>query len=161
MRKYKPTPTWWYAAALVGTMGLAIWLAEGFSTGLPWWGIILSVAINLLVFVPVGILSASCNQDVSTNVFSAFIAGYIWPGKMIANVVFKCLTYNPLGTGLVLAKDQKLGHYMKIPPRVVFIAQAAGILINWLTQVGVNAWALGNIPGICTPDAIAKVSLMK
>lgn len=157
MQKYRPAPTWWYMASLVVISALAIVFVECFDTGLPWWGVILSLAINLVLFVPVAILSAVCNQAVSTNVFAAFIGGYLWPGKIVAVVIFKCISFNPLGTGLVLARDQKLGHYMKIPPRVVFCAQALGIIINWLVQTGVNAWALGNVQGICTSDAVGKV----
>jgi hypothetical protein len=79
---------------------------------------------------------------------------------MIAVVLFKCISFNPLGSRLVLARDQKLGIYMKIPPRVVFCAQALGIIINWLVQTGVNEWALGNVEGICTWDAVGKVPLL-
>jgi hypothetical protein len=45
----------------------------------------------------------------------------------------------------------------KIPPRTVFAAQATGILISWLVQTAVIDWALTNVKGICTSDAIGDV----
>lgn len=158
MKKYKPTPTWWYLASLVFATVLSIVFVECFGTGLPWWGVILSLAINLVIFIPVAILSALCNQSVSTNVVSALIGGYLWEGNMVAVVVFKCISFNALGSSMYLARDQKLGHYMKIPPRVVFCAQALGIIVNWLTQTGVNIWAMNNIAGVCTGDAKGQVT---
>ena len=33
------------------------------------------------------------------------------------------------------------------------MAQAVGILVNWLAQTAVNIWALANVDGICTGEA--------
>jgi OPT family oligopeptide transporter len=149
MRAYKPTPTWWYAVSLVFLFALSIVFVEYFDTGLPWWGVVVALLINLVALPPIAIMSALCNQSVSLNVLSALIGGTIWPGKLVAVAVFKILTFNTAAMAVVLLRDQKLGHYMKIPPRVVFTAQAVGIIISWLSQTAVNTWALGNIPNVC------------
>lgn len=49
----------------------------------------------------------------------------------------------------------------KIPPRIVFVAQIVGILIDWIVQTSVNIWALGNIKGVCSKDAVGNVCLRK
>lgn len=46
----------------------------------------------------------------------------------------------------------------KIPPRVTFAAQCAGILVSWLVQTAVNIWAMGNVRDVCTPNAENNVS---
>lgn len=91
---------------------LTIVFVEYFDTGLPWWGVILSIIINLIVLIPICIMMAICNVAVSTNIVSALVGGFIWPGKMIAVVIFKILTFNTTGTALVVLRDMKLGHYM-------------------------------------------------
>lgn len=158
MARYKKVPTWWYGILFLILFGLTILFVEYFDTQLPWWGVFISVAINLIFLLPIGIMTAICNVSVSTNILSALIGGFIWPGKMIAVVIFKILTFNTTGTSLILISDMKLGHYMKVPPRTVFVAQAVGILISWLVQTAVNIWALANVDGICTEDAIDDVS---
>jgi hypothetical protein len=40
------------------------------------------------------------------------------------------------------------------------MAQALGVIVSWLTQTGVNAWALGNIEGICTTSRTVCVSML-
>lgn len=47
----------------------------------------------------------------------------------------------------------------KIPPRITFAAQCAGIIVSWLTQTGVNLWAMANINHICESEADNNVSI--
>ncbi|KAI9731327.1 MAG: hypothetical protein M1834_005230 [Cirrosporium novae-zelandiae] len=153
MRKYKNVPQWWYITVLLIMFGLSVAFMYVYDTGLPWYGLILSMAVNFVLLVPVGIMQAICNVSLSTAVISAIIAGFIWPGKMMNNVVFKLYTLTSNSQGLGYVRDMKIGHYMKIPPRTTFIAQCVGILVSWLTQVAVNIWALGNVENICTDES--------
>ncbi|EFX03915.1 small oligopeptide transporter [Grosmannia clavigera kw1407] len=141
MRKYPRIPLWWYLIALAVAVGLSIFFVEYYQTGVSWWGVLLSVSINLILFAPIAILDATCNQNLSTDAVSSLLGGYLWPSNMVASVVFRCLSFNAIGSGLYLARNRKLGHYMKVPPRVVFCAQSLGIIINWLVQTGVNVLA--------------------
>jgi lipid-binding SYLF domain-containing protein len=52
--------------------------------------------------------------------------------------------------------DLRLIAVQKVPPRVVFTAQALGIIVSWLAQTGVNSWALNNIDGICTTSEVVS-----
>lgn len=54
--------------------------------------------------------------------------------------------------GMAFVQDQKLGHYMKIPPRSTFIAQLLGALVACFVQVGIKELLFTRIPGICGDD---------
>ncbi|KAH6967843.1 small oligopeptide transporter, OPT family [Ilyonectria sp. MPI-CAGE-AT-0026] len=153
MKRYNPVPIWWYAATFVVTLGLAILFVEYFDTGLPWWGVILSAAINLILIIPNGIMTAICNITASTNIVSVLIGGYIWAGNIVAPAIFKIMTFATTGTAAVILRDMKIGQYMKIPPRSIFAAQCIGMVVNCVVQTGVNVWALANVEGICTDSA--------
>ncbi|KAK2640098.1 hypothetical protein Ddye_027893 [Dipteronia dyeriana] len=60
------------------------------------------------------------------NVISELIIGYLYPGKPLANVTFKIYSTISMGQALDFLSDFKLGHYMKIPPKSMFIAQIPG-----------------------------------
>jgi hypothetical protein len=45
------------------------------------------------------------------------------PGKPIANVCFKVYGYMSMNQAVSFLTDFKLGHYMKIPPRSMFLVQ--------------------------------------
>jgi OPT oligopeptide transporter protein len=49
--------------------------------------------------------------------------GYLYPGHPVANMCFKVYGYISMKQALAFLQDFKLGHYMKIPPRTMFMAQ--------------------------------------
>ena len=62
-------------------------------------------------------------QQPALNVITELIIGYILPGKPLANVAFKTYGYISMTQALMFLADFKLGHYMKIPPKSMFIVQ--------------------------------------
>ncbi|KAJ6700385.1 ISP4 LIKE PROTEIN [Salix purpurea] len=64
--------------------------------------------------------------------------GYVLPGKPIANLLFKI--YGRISTihALSFLADLKLGHYMKIPPRCMYVAQLAGTFVAGTINLAVK-----------------------
>ena len=62
-------------------------------------------------------------QQMGLNVITYLIIGYIYPDKPIANMVFNAYKYISMTQALYFLQDFKLGHYMKIPPRAMFVVQ--------------------------------------
>lgn len=58
--------------------------------------------------------------------------GLIYPGKPIANVCFKTYGYMSMTQAISFLSDFKLGHYMKIPPRSMFLVQ---VIINFFLSL--------------------------
>lgn len=65
----------------------------------------------------------STMQQPGYDIIAQFIIGYVLPGEPIANLLFKI--YGRISTvhALSFLSDLKLGHYMKIPPRCMYVAQ--------------------------------------
>ena len=74
------------------------------------------------------------------------------PGRPVAMMLFKCWGYMLAFNGLNFISDMKVGHYMKVPPRSMFAAQAFAAIWLSLVQVATYNFLLGNINGICTDD---------
>jgi len=96
-------------------------------------------------------LQAITNQQVPTQVMHELIAGYMLPGKPIANVIFKTIAFITSNQAINFAGDLKLGHYMKIPPRMMFMCQVVASIIACIWVTVVQDWMLSNIEDICTP----------
>lgn len=62
-------------------------------------------------------------QSPGLNIITEYVMGVISPGKPIANVCFKTYGYMSMSQAVSFLSDFKLGHYMKIPPRSMFIVQ--------------------------------------
>ena len=97
---------------------------------------------------------AITNQQNSIYLICQLICGVVFPGRPVANMVFVTYGYISSTQGLKFSSDLKLGHYMKIPPRILFNLQLSATVISSLTQIAVLNWMLANIPGICTSEAI-------
>ncbi|KAK8693063.1 hypothetical protein V6N13_070661 [Hibiscus sabdariffa] len=85
---------------------------------------------------------------------SEYIIGYIYPGYPVANMAFKVYGYISMKQGITFLQDFKLGHYMKIPPRAMFIAQVGGTIISALAHLGTAWWLMDTVPDICDRELL-------
>lgn len=154
MQHYEDAPLTWYLATFLAMLAIGIFVVEYYPVYLPWYGLILALAITALLFIPVGIVMAITNQQSSSYLICQLICGAVFPGRPVANMVFVTYSYISSAQGLKFAADLKLGHYMKIPPKILFKVQMAATLVASVTQIGVLNWMFSNIRGICTPEAI-------
>lgn len=72
------------------------------------------------------------------------------PGRPIAMMLFKSWGYMLAFNGLNYISDMKVGHYMKVPPRSMFAAQAFAAIWLSIVQIATYNFLLGNITDICT-----------
>jgi len=54
---------------------------------------------------------------------------------------------------LTFVADLKLGHYMKIPPRMMFAAQVVGTVVSGAANLITAIFLIETIPNICTQEA--------
>ncbi|KAJ0979042.1 hypothetical protein J5N97_014516 [Dioscorea zingiberensis] len=125
MRKYKAIPSWWYYSIIVISLGLGFAICEGFGKEfqLPFWGILLACALVLVFLPPLGVILATSSKIPSTATFAELIISYLYPGRPFANMTFNIYSSMSINTAFEFLYQLKLGHYMKIPPRHMFIAQ--------------------------------------
>lgn len=71
------------------------------------------------------------------------------PGKTIANVCFKTYRYTSMFQTVSFLADFKLGHYMKAPPKSMFLVQFVGTIVATTMNLEVAYWLLGSIANIC------------
>lgn len=151
MRNYKQVPQWWFLILLVGSTVVSlmmsfIWKEQ---VQLRWWGMLFAFGLAWIVTLPIGVIQATTNQQPGYDIIAQFIIGYVLPGQPIANLIFKI--YGRISTvhALSFLSDLKLGQYMKIPPRCMYVAQLVGTVVAALVNLAVAWWMLENIDDIC------------
>ncbi|CAG8522064.1 6241_t:CDS:2 [Paraglomus occultum] len=142
MKAYKKVPVLWYAAIFLISLTMAIVFVIFWSTGLPFWGIILAVVLSLITILPVGIIEATANQQIGTNILSEVLGGYMFSGQPVATYLFKVYSYWALQQCLMLTTSFKLGQYMKIPPRVILFAQVYGTILSAFVMYSVMTFVI-------------------
>ncbi|SAM01283.1 hypothetical protein [Absidia glauca] len=138
MRSYKEVPTWWYYIVFVLGIAVNIGLAYANHSLLPAWGVIFAVVLSTFLSLPLNMIEAITGQGFGLNVLTEMICGFVLPGYPVANMYFKTLGYNTLNQAGKMAKDLKVGHYLKVPPRMVFFSQILGTIIGSIFNYIVN-----------------------
>ncbi|OAY70277.1 Oligopeptide transporter 4 [Ananas comosus] len=156
MRKYEDIPGWWFHLLLVATVIVSLILCTVLKdqVQLPWWGLLFSCAMAFVFTLPISIITATTNQTPGLNVITEYIMGLIMPGKPIANVCFKVYGYMSMSQAVSFLADFKLGHYMKIPPKSMFLVQFVGTIIAGTINLGVAWWLLESITNICQDNLL-------
>ncbi|XP_019164534.1 PREDICTED: oligopeptide transporter 4-like [Ipomoea nil] len=158
MRKYKDIPSWWFYLLLLVTMivslAMCIFLKE--EVQMPYWGLLLAAAVAFIFTLPISIITATTNLTPGLNIITEYIMGVIYPGRPIANVCFKTYGYMSMAQAVSFLSDFKLGHYMKIPPRSMFLVQFLGTIIAGTTNILVAWWLLHSIDNICHQDKFSN-----
>ncbi|KAI5061917.1 hypothetical protein GOP47_0022456 [Adiantum capillus-veneris] len=156
MQKYPGIPQPWWNYLLIASMGLSIVVCVVFKdeVQLPWWGLLLACALAAMFTLPIGVIVATTNQSPGLNVITEYIIGYLLPGKPVANVLFKVYGYMSVIQALSFLGDFKLGHYMKVPPRSMFMVQVIGTIVAGAVNMVVAWWMLGSIKNICDTEKL-------
>ncbi|PIN18524.1 hypothetical protein CDL12_08807 [Handroanthus impetiginosus] len=118
---------------------------------MPFWAFLLATALAFSFTLPISIITATTNQTPGLNVITEYIMGAIFPGRPIANVCFKVYGFISMTRAIAFLSDFKLGHYMKIPPRSIFLVQLIGTMIASIVNM-IVAWWLLHLDGMCHPD---------
>ncbi|KAG9231484.1 OPT oligopeptide transporter protein-domain-containing protein [Amylocarpus encephaloides] len=147
MRKYPQVPVSWYLG-LVGFSFLVIMTTVA-KTDLyiPWWTVIVAMGTGAIVVVPLGWLYAVSNFQLpigTTNellygIMVNAIGGYKNP---VGAFVYSTIAGDAWYRAQIMLQDQKIGHYMHLPPRAVFFSQVFGSIIGVPINYGVIRWVL-------------------
>ncbi|KAH6603132.1 opt oligopeptide transporter [Trichoderma cornu-damae] len=134
---YKETPWWWYIAVLVFSfvLGLVVVIKENIT--LPAWAYIIALIVGILIAPLSTILYSRYGNGIATNNLSKLLAGLILPGRPVGNMYFAAWSHNVIANCVNLCNDLKLGEYLKIPPRVMFLTQIYGTVLGGFVNYGV------------------------
>ncbi|KAH0152259.1 small oligopeptide transporter, partial [Aureobasidium melanogenum] len=150
MDKYPKVPAWWYIVLLLICIGLSFATIYAYPTEMSWWALILAFIISFVWFLPIGFIQAITNVQLGLNVFTEFLIGYMQPGKPNAMMLFKTYGYITMTQGLAFTQDMKLGHYLKVPPKTMFMGQLVATIWSCIVQLAVFEWAFGGgIKDLC------------
>ena len=151
MSKYPEVPHWWFLSLGIFCLVMGIIAIEVCDIKLPVWAFFLSLVFTVVFVLPFGILQAVTNQAFGPDVLAELLFGYMLPGRPLALMIFKTAAGGVGSQTILYNSDQKFGHYMKIPPRVLFAAQLIASFLAVISSIVAQKWAMNNIPDICSP----------
>lgn len=148
-RSYKEVPGWWFVALFLAGFVVLLAIVGSGQLFIPWWTVIIGVATGFIVVIPLGYLYAISNYQVAIGDFNELIYGYM------VHTAAGAAHHHPAGPSVYgaiagdawyraqyMLQDQRIGHYMHIPPRTVFFSQVFGSILGIPINYGVIRWVL-------------------
>ncbi|KAH7136264.1 OPT oligopeptide transporter protein-domain-containing protein [Dactylonectria macrodidyma] len=151
MLKYKEVPEWAYLAIAAGAMAFGFAGLYGWPTGIAGWVFPVSFVTSSLFMVPTGILCAVTGYITDLEMLFNIVGGFTVNGDPVASFFFKVMGKSVLSQAIMFTSDMKLGHYNKIPPRLMVISQLISAFVAAVVSCGIIEYQITGIPGICDP----------
>ncbi|PYI14313.1 OPT superfamily oligopeptide transporter [Aspergillus japonicus CBS 114.51] len=148
-RAYKEVPLWWYVALfMAGFVALIVILACGY-LWIPIWTLFVGLSTAGVLVLPFGFLYAISNYQIAAGSFNELVYGYMVETKAGAGHRHPCgpSVYGSIAgdawyRAQYMLQDQKIGHYMHIPPKTVFFSQVFGTILGIPINYAVIRWVL-------------------
>ncbi|KAJ5832835.1 peptide transporter MTD1 [Penicillium riverlandense] len=129
---YYETPHWWWGAVLLASFIVGLICLYVMKSTLPWWGFIIANLLTFIFMLFFGAQMGITGFQFNIQPICQMLAGYMFPGRPLANLYFTCYTYNSLQMGQVLAKDLRLAQNVHLSPRCTFFVQVGGCVVGAL-----------------------------
>jgi OPT family oligopeptide transporter len=101
---------------------------------------------------PNGVILAMANNDVGLGGIMELIIGYALPHRPIAMMLFKSWGNITMNQALSLTSCLKIGHYMKVPPCLIFFCLVIGTTVSSTVQLGVQEWMFSHVEDFCSSN---------
>lgn len=138
---YQEVPLWWWGTVLVLCWIVGLVSLYVLKSTLPWWGFIVSTVMTTVFLLFFGAQLGITGFGFNIQPICQTLAGYMFPGKPLANMYFTCFTYNSLGQAELLSRDLKLAQYVHLSPRHTFTIQimgcVLGAILNWVMMISI------------------------
>ncbi|CAF0926236.1 unnamed protein product [Didymodactylos carnosus] len=134
MSNYKEAPEWWYAVLFILVTVLSTIICH-LAEIMPWYYVLIAASVAFLLILPAGILYANTGlaEFLFTMPASNLLASLFFVNAPTEAVVFNMYIPRSTFTAINFLVVLKLSHFMKIPPRVMFVAIIICSLISAIT----------------------------
>ncbi|KAH6991340.1 OPT oligopeptide transporter protein-domain-containing protein [Ilyonectria sp. MPI-CAGE-AT-0026] len=149
MSAYNEVPDWWYLAIATVAMALGFASIYAWPTNIPGWIFPLSFFASAVFIIPIGVLTAVTGYQTDLEILFNIIGGLACKGDPVGTFVFKTLGKSIIQQAVFFTADMKLAHYMKIPPKVMMLAQVVATVVASFVSLGLIQYQITSIDGIC------------
>lgn len=139
---YEDVPNSWYMILLCISVGTLLVILGSGQMFMPWWCAIVACLIGSVIVTPLIWLYALSNFQLPIGTFNELIYGYLIKGRSnihpASGSVFASIAGDAWYRAQYHLECMKLGFYIHLPPKAIFLAQIYGELIG----IPVNYWLL-------------------
>lgn len=162
MYKYKRFHGSIYILVSVIGLGLGFAFCEGFEDSqISSGGLIVSILIGGCLFVPLALIESRANMNINLAPFFEIISAFWYEGQPLTLLYFYCFGFSTLQHAMHTSQSAKVGHYMRVPPRITMTVLLVASIWSSLVSPSVAGYVVTHIDDICTPDAANNMTCRK
>jgi hypothetical protein len=147
MRAYKEVPIWWYIALfLCSFIAITSMVASG-NLYIPFWTYLIALLTGAVMVTPLGWLYALSNYQLPIGTTNELLYGVMINAvnghkNPTGATIYSSVAGDAWYRAQLMLQDQKIGHYMHIPPRATFFSQVFGATIGIPINYAVIRWVV-------------------
>lgn len=146
-RSYKEVPRWWYVTLFMCSFIPSIVMIAAGKLYIPIWTYFVAVATGAVIVTPLGWLYAISNFQLPIGTFNELLYGVMVNSvsghkNPTGATVYSSIAGDAWYRAQYMLQDQKIGHYMHIPPRDTFFTQVFGCTMGIPINYAVIRWVI-------------------
>ncbi|KAJ6032456.1 hypothetical protein N7540_003188 [Penicillium herquei] len=148
-RQYEEIPLWWYLLLFLVAFVILITCISCGYLFIPIWTLFVALTSAAIFVIPFAWLYAISNYQLETGSFNELMYGYMVHTKAGSGhqdpcgpSVYGSIAGDAWYRAQYMLQDQKIGHYMHIPPRAIFFGQVFGSLMGVPMNYAVMRWVM-------------------
>ncbi|KAL1592371.1 OPT superfamily [Paraconiothyrium brasiliense] len=147
MRSYEEVPLWWYVALFVASFVTIITIIGCGYFFIPIWTFFVAIFTSGTMIIPFAWLYSFSSFQVPIGSFNELLYGYMVHATNGNKHPAGATAYGSIAGDIwyraqYMLQDQKIGHYMHVPPRAIFLSQIFGELLGVPINYGIIQWIL-------------------
>lgn len=156
--KYVPVPDSWYIILFLISFTTLMMIFLSGQMFMPWWCCVIGLILGSIIVTPLSWLYALSNFQLPVGTFNELFYGYLVQGynkiHPASGIVFGSIAGDAWYRAQYHLECMRLGFYIHLPPKAVFLAQIYGELIGVPVNYIALRWVLSSKREFLTGKAI-------
>ncbi|KAK7467515.1 hypothetical protein VKT23_004569 [Stygiomarasmius scandens] len=148
MKKYPEVSVWeWVTIFLIAVITLVVLLLKGDGIYMPLFTFFVALGFGAAATLPMSLIYAISGFQLKVGIFNELVYGYMIdvPGSSrhpLGQLAYRIIAGNVWYDCRKVIEDQKIAHYMHVPPRAVIFSQLLGSFIGLPVNYAAMRWVL-------------------
>ncbi|KAH7126019.1 OPT oligopeptide transporter [Dactylonectria macrodidyma] len=147
IQKYPGMTKWEWAALTAIPIGILLVVVATKSVWMPLWTYFVALGFGAAAMLPMSLVYAMSGFSIKVGFFNELIYGYMIDAKgssrhPLGQLAYRIISGNVWYDARVVLEDQKIGHYLHLPPRDVIGMQIVANMLALPINYGVMRWVI-------------------
>ncbi|KAL0768740.1 hypothetical protein CaCOL14_008048 [Colletotrichum acutatum] len=149
IQQYPSLTFWEWALLTIIPIGILLVIVATKSVWMPTWTYFVALGFGGAAMLPMSLVYAMSGYSIKVGFFNELIYGYMIDAKgssrhPLGQLAYRIISGNVWYDARIVLEDQKIGHYLHLPPRDVIGVQIIANMIALPINYGVMRWVIAS-----------------